>query len=295
MARRQTRSWLGQSSAESLETRRVPAASATMIGSTLVVNGTEGNDNIQVGGLDTGNISVQINGGQGLSFHGVKNIKIDAKGGNDRITVAAAVTGDLEVKAGSGDDSLNVSGRYGNDVTIDMGNEQFDQAVLDATIRDLGIGDDLTVKSSLVTMSAKDNLWFQNFLTVGDQVNITSPSVAKSVVFLDGHAGNVFTFGKLNVNTSAAAKSDVMIQLLRVNTTTDITTGNGDDLVSSSFSTLGTQLKISTNGGTDRVYLNRVNAGSLIANGGAGSSDFLYQFGNNFGSRLVSNFELFSF
>jgi hypothetical protein len=80
---------------------------------TLVVQGTEGNDRINIS-QDNGEIHVQITS-KGVAYdhffaQAISRIEIYGQGGNDKITVAADVTTPAYILAGNGNDRINGGG-----------------------------------------------------------------------------------------------------------------------------------------------------------------------------------------
>src|SRR5262245_20616109 len=78
---------------EPLEARTVPAATATVLGSTLTITGTPGNDRIRV--VNEGGSLRVLDGTAELGLFpsaAVTAISIDAGGGNDSVIVANDVT-----------------------------------------------------------------------------------------------------------------------------------------------------------------------------------------------------------
>jgi acid phosphatase len=80
---------------------------------TLIVQGTEGNDNIHIS-LDSGELRVQITS-KGVNFdhffaQAISRIEVYGQGGNDHITVDNAVTTPTFIFAGSGNDIIKAGG-----------------------------------------------------------------------------------------------------------------------------------------------------------------------------------------
>ena len=85
---------------------------ATIVGSTLTVNGTSGDDVIAVS-LKSGNLNVTVNGtSKKYPASGIARVNVLAYDGNDRVTIGDGVPGTY-VDAGAGNDY--VDGGDGND------------------------------------------------------------------------------------------------------------------------------------------------------------------------------------
>jgi Ca2+-binding RTX toxin-like protein len=106
--------------------------STSLSAGTLTITGTTGNDAVDVGQVGT-NITVNENDGTGVkSFAGVARIVANLNNGNDRITVAAAVTKPTTLRGGAGNDTLTggngadaIFGEAGGDLLDgQLGNDQ---------------------------------------------------------------------------------------------------------------------------------------------------------------------------
>jgi hypothetical protein len=113
---------------ERLESRMLLAASIN--GKNLVIDGTDGDDLIVIQGTGTpGEVEVSFDDGATFSapFSGFKNIKVNLKGGDDYlfinsgVGVEVAITGNLTIKGGDGDDQTALAGSYGGNVKSDLG------------------------------------------------------------------------------------------------------------------------------------------------------------------------------
>ncbi len=132
----------------------LPAASAAasvsvkLRGSTLVVAGDAGDDVVVIDGQESfSKLVVSVNGISFGNFVGVRNVRVNTKGGNDSVFVAAIeIGGNLSISTGTGDDtveidpfdlvttevfiggdaSLSLGGQAGDNVSI---HEAFDQSV----------------------------------------------------------------------------------------------------------------------------------------------------------------------
>jgi Ca2+-binding RTX toxin-like protein len=114
---------------------------AALTGGTLVVNGTSGNDTINVQADGNGNVTATLNGVTSSAFAlgSVTFIDIEAGAGNDTITLGANVPG-ASVQGGPGDDSI--TGGQGNDT---LGGGQGNDTILGGPGEDSirgGAGDD---------------------------------------------------------------------------------------------------------------------------------------------------------
>ena len=98
---------------ETLESRRL--LSSSLVNGLLTVNGTAGNDTISLS-VSGSNIQVSQTGSVTKNFatSSVQKILINALGGNDKVTVANAITKPTTINGSSGNDSLTSGG--GNDV-----------------------------------------------------------------------------------------------------------------------------------------------------------------------------------
>lgn len=97
---------------EALESRLLLTATAAQHGKTLVVTGDGADDVVAFVATDeVGTVSVILaEGGDPITFTGVKNIKVDLKGGDDFLLfdeLGFEVAGKITVKTGAGDDEVN--------------------------------------------------------------------------------------------------------------------------------------------------------------------------------------------
>lgn len=130
---------------EQLESRLLLAASIKHKGKNLIINGSDDAETIRIVGTGTvGEVQVDLNGdgdladeGEATVYTGVKNIKVNGKGGNDSVTVENVnIEGNLSFKGGKGDDSgsiigstiggkVTVNGQQGNDAWEDLGGNTY--------------------------------------------------------------------------------------------------------------------------------------------------------------------------
>jgi hypothetical protein len=95
---------------ESLEKRTMMAASVNA--GLLTVTGTGGADAISIGQLANGNVQVNDNGAvTTFASANVNRIRVNARGGNDSVTVFLSVTRPATLNGGAGNDSLTGSNR----------------------------------------------------------------------------------------------------------------------------------------------------------------------------------------
>jgi hypothetical protein len=162
---------------ERLENRVLLAASIK--GKNLVVDGTDGADDIVLQGTGTpGEVEVSFDGGTTFSapFSGFKNIKINLFGGDDDLNLnnglanalPITITGNLTIKAGDGDDAVEFAGSYGGNVKIDLGaGDDFAQedAVFD---NNLIVGKNFSIKGG----DGNDDYVPFQVITVGGNVKV---------------------------------------------------------------------------------------------------------------------------
>jgi len=221
---------------ETLENRVLLAASVAKRGSTLVITGDTGNNMIGVAGTtDAGSFDVNIDGNTD-TYHGISNLKIDGKNGQDTITLMGAqfvgkvdikggndvdiITIDsfsaaakaLSIKSGNGDDIVTVDGSFG-DVKIDLGNG--DNLFLSA---DLTSGKNFNLKAG----SGNDDIQI-NFLSAPGKVSLSLGNGDNKVVASGAVSGKDFSVKTGN------GEDSVMVVDLRMFGTAKIDLGKGDD------------------------------------------------------------------
>jgi hypothetical protein len=101
---------------------RAAAAEVTQGGKTLKITMAD-DDDVDLSGTGPGAVDVVVNGGAAQSFSGVENISVTGSDGFNDLCIedTVDVEGSLKVKANGGDDGIYVSGSFGKNVSVDLG------------------------------------------------------------------------------------------------------------------------------------------------------------------------------
>jgi hypothetical protein len=226
---------------ERLESRLLLAASIK--GKNLVVEGTDGIDNIVIQGTGTpGEVEVSFDGGTTFSapFSGFKNIKVDTGDGDDDVTINddVAISGNLSVKMGDGDDELYLSGAYGGNVKLDFGDG--DDYTQEAN-GDLVIGKKFTQKFG----DGDDTIHYDQTITVAGNVKISMDDGDDTVII---HGGDYTLNGRRASIDTGAGNDDVELADITTSANTKLTvdggSGDSDDLVDTGGNTFANLPKI---------------------------------------------------
>lgn len=226
---------------ERLESRLLLAASIK--GKNLIVDGTEEVDAIVIRGTGTpGEVEVSFDNGVtfGTPFSGFKNIKVNTFGGDDTVTINdnVAISGNLSVKMGDGNDSLDLSGSYGGNVKLDFGaGDDYTQE----SNGDLVVGKNFSLKLG----AGNDEIHYDQTITVAGNVKIDMGS-GDDIVLI--HGGN-YTFNGRNVSLkTGSGNDDVDLEDVTTSARTKVTldggSGDADDLAAVVNNTFGKTPKI---------------------------------------------------
>lgn len=182
-------------SVERLEQRKMMAADVSVSGSTLHIKGDSTDEYIQVAGTGSeGSVFVRQNN-EDTFFNGIRNVKVDLRGGDDRLIVAGIqIENDLHVKMGDGADYFLLSVEppvtdfidvvIGDDVIVDMGNDVRDEIhwrTKDGVGQLIAVGDDVTLRGAASVymrgygkVDGRSTTAFEaEDIVIGDRLNIT--------------------------------------------------------------------------------------------------------------------------
>ena len=292
----------------------------------LVISGTDGPDTIELyyGQLAGGNWTwnYNVNGvGKGLYDFDASNVVINAKGGNDKITLFTLPFAPVAINGGAGDDQIDLPGiRQIFDVNVDggIGNntlraamdkntsvEVYDPRFIDTydvtstTLQrsyfDTVLG--LTHHNQPVTYANLQSVAFQ--VSPGDvKVNVHS-TAANCVTTIFGGAGkNVFNVGDGNLDLNLFGHLSMLGQggndTLNINDLLD----SGDDtynLYAANLSKTGTggadfydieNISLTANGGNNTINLNAVSSFATVNLYGAGGDDRFYVGNRNYAANI---------
>jgi len=292
----------------------------------LVISGTDGPDTIELyyGQLAGGNWTwnYNVNGvGKGLYDFDASNVVINAKGGNDKITLFTLPFAPVAINGGAGDDQIDLPGiRQIFDVNVDggIGNntlraamdkntsvEVYDPRFIDTydvtstTLQrsyfDTVLG--LTHHNQPVTYANLQSVAFQ--VSPGDvKVNVHS-TAANGVTTIFGGAGkNVFNVGDGNLDLNLFGHLSMLGQggndTLNINDLLD----SGDDtynLYAANLSKTGTggadfydieNISLTANGGNNTINLNAVSSFATVNLYGAGGDDRFYVGNRNYAANI---------
>jgi hypothetical protein len=219
-------------SVERLENRLLLAASIK--GKNLVVDGTDGVDDIVIMGTGTpGEVEVSFDGGTTFSapFSGFKNIKVNLFDGDDTLTINSGVgdeiniTGNLTIKAGDGDDQVDIAGSYGKNVKIDLGDGDDNMYQGDGN---LVVGKNLSVQGG----DGDDDIDPHQDITVGGNVKFDAGDGNDRVT---NHSGT-YTYNGRRVSIKMGAGDDEVdlsdvINVPNAKITLDGGSGADDELI----------------------------------------------------------------
>jgi hypothetical protein len=234
---------------ERLERRMLLAAQIK--GQTLVVDGTEGIDDIEIRATATpGEVEVSFDGGTTFSapFSGFKNIKVNLFEGDDvlyiRSTVATplVISGNLTIKAGDGDDEIRLAGSFGGNVKIDLGDgdDSLDETFVATP---LSIGRNLTINGG----DGDDVFDPDQNVTVGGNVKI---KMGDGDDLVTNHAGT-YTYNGRRVSIDLGDGENDELDLggdvttgARTRVVLDGGDGNSDELINSMDNSFGKSPKV---------------------------------------------------
>jgi len=153
-------------------------ASATILklsGKNLKIQMAPGDDLDIDGNGGVGELSVSVNEGVAEEFSGVQNISVTGDDGAENVCVAddVEVEGSLKVKAGDGDDEIYVSGVFGKNVSIDLGDGDDTHYECDSS---LFVGGNYKMKGG----NGNDDFHWDQNIEVGKSMSIDSGAGVES-------------------------------------------------------------------------------------------------------------------
>jgi len=263
---------------ESLETRVLPAAVATVSRATLNITGDADASNLSIEQLDGGVKVTALNGttlriagtdvpNGTLTFSGVTALNVRLGDGNDSVSVLGALNlKNVTFNLGDGDNTLDVGAGLSSTGKL---------TVTGGTGRDVVTMNGVAGKAATINLGhGNDDLTLRGTLFSG-AVSINTSSGADVILIDEATAGGAATFtNSLTINTGEDNDSVTLRNAATKKVT--INTGDDDDIIDLDTVTAGGLLNIQAGAGADDVSLDAViqtQTGSNLLNVGTGADD----------------------
>ncbi len=218
------------------------ATSVVQSGATLSIRGDAAANTVLVTGQSfVGRVAVRIDGGDVLEFAAVRDVRVDLKGGDDRVSfLGVRIGGSVSVRGGAGADEVRIAGEdfvlgppgvfIGGDVDVRLGNQPGDRMRIDSR------ADRGTV--------------------IGGSLRI----IGASSVLLDGNGGGSgFQVGDVLIGRDLRLQSRIECQAnledVNVCGRTKLALGDGDDRIAVSKCFFAGKFTVHLSGGDDRLDL----------------------------------------